>query len=160
MELRNRETGELVTDSQLRSLHPNTSFPEVITPEIIDNFGYDPVLEGPQPTLTPPYEIAVRDGVEQVNGQWFTKYVAGPIFADTEDETAAEQEAAYRFQLDSQQANAVRQQRNRLLAESDFTQLADAPVDSLGWSTYRQALRDIPNQEGFPWSITWPEQPN
>lgn len=53
----------------------------------------------------------------------------------------------------------VRKQRNKLLAESDWTQLVDSPVDHAAWFSYRQALRDIPAQSGFPWTIEWPEQP-
>jgi hypothetical protein len=57
-------------------------------------------------------------------------------------------------------ANAnIRAERNRLLADSDWTQLADAPVDKAAWSAYRQALRDITSQSGFPLSIEWPAVP-
>jgi len=56
-------------------------------------------------------------------------------------------------------ARMVRLDRNRRLSESDWTQLADAPVNREAWLAYRQALRDIPNQEGFPWEVTWPEEP-
>lgn len=164
MELRNRTTGALITDQQLRADNPHTSFPEVLTPDIIDSFGYDPVLEGPQPVLTPPYEVAVRDGVEQINGQWFTRYIVGPVFTDYTDSegvlhTAAEQEAAYRQRLDDEQAKRVRDDRNKRLADCDWTQLPDAPVDAAAWATYRQALRDVTSQEGFPWTVVWPEIP-
>jgi flavin-binding protein dodecin len=54
---------------------------------------------------------------------------------------------------------AVRRGRDSLLAASDWTQVADAPVDAAAWATYRQALRDIPQQDGFPENITWPETP-
>ena len=57
------------------------------------------------------------------------------------------------------EAAEVRAQRNSLLSASDWTQLADAPVDVQAWATYRQALRDMPDQEGFPWSVEWPEKP-
>jgi len=53
----------------------------------------------------------------------------------------------------------VRKERNVLLVQTDWTQLADAPVDVEAWATYRQALRDVPNQQGFPWSVEWPEKP-
>jgi hypothetical protein len=56
-------------------------------------------------------------------------------------------------------ADEVRTQRNKLLAESDWTQVADANVDQTAWATYRQSLRDVPAQEGFPDDVTWPEQP-
>lgn len=53
----------------------------------------------------------------------------------------------------------VRAQRDYLLKDSDWTQLPDAPVDQTAWATYRQALRDITDQAGFPETIDWPTQP-
>jgi hypothetical protein len=53
-------------------------------------------------------------------------------------------------------------QRNRLLAESDWTQLADVPLSAekkTEWAVYRQALRDVPQQTGFPQTIQWPASP-
>ena len=57
-------------------------------------------------------------------------------------------------------AENVRQQRNTLLSDSDWTQMPDAPVDKAAWAAYRQALRDIPNQAGFPQDVTWPDKPD
>jgi hypothetical protein len=54
---------------------------------------------------------------------------------------------------------SMRLRRDRLLAASDWTQASDAPVDQAAWATYRQALRDVPQQAGFPDNITWPEEP-
>lgn len=56
-------------------------------------------------------------------------------------------------------ADQVRAERDRLLAESDWTQVADAPVDQAAWATYRQALRDVPEQQGFPHDVIWPVKP-
>lgn len=53
----------------------------------------------------------------------------------------------------------VRLQRDALLAKSDWTQIGDAPVDKEAWQTYRQALRDISDQAGFPTDIVWPTKP-
>ena len=56
----------------------------------------------------------------------------------------------------------ARAQRDKLLAETDWTQTLDAPIDAAtreAYRTYRQALRDIPEQDGFPEAITWPELP-
>ncbi len=164
MELRNRTTGALITDQQLRSDNPNTSFPEVLTPEIIESFGYDPVLEGPQAIIVPPYQISVRDGVEEVNGQWFTKYIVGPVFTEYTDDkgvvhTVAEQYEAYCFAKDAEQAKQVRAERNHRLADCDWTQLPDSPVDHQPWQVYRQELRDVTNQAGFPWDFVWPTKP-
>lgn len=57
-------------------------------------------------------------------------------------------------------AAQVRAQRNRFLSDCDWTQLSDSPVDKTAWAAYRQALRDISGQTGFPWEIQWPHDPN
>ena len=57
-------------------------------------------------------------------------------------------------------ATQARGKRNSLLTASDWTQVADAPVDQTAWATYRQALRDITDQVGFPEVIDWPAKPN
>lgn len=62
-------------------------------------------------------------------------------------------------QIKDNEARLVRVERNRLIAECDWTQLADAPVDSLSWAIYRQALRDLPLQVGFPFDVTYPTKP-
>ena len=56
-------------------------------------------------------------------------------------------------------AAQARAQRNSLLAASDWTQIPDAPVNAQAWATYRQELRDIPQQAGFPANINWPTVP-
>jgi hypothetical protein len=94
-----------------------------------------------------------------VDGKWYTKHVLGPIFTDTAEATAAEQEAAYKAQKDAEQAKSVRDTRNQKLKDTDWTQVADAPVDKAAWATYRQSLRDITSQAGFPWTVNWPTQP-
>lgn len=55
--------------------------------------------------------------------------------------------------------NEVRSYRDMLLVSSDWTQVADAPVDQAAWAVYRQALRDITLQEGFPEDVSWPTKP-
>ena len=167
MELRNRATGAVITDSQFRAENPNTSFPQVLTPDIIEAFGYDPVLEGPQATTIPPYQYSQRDDVIEIDGQWYTHYIAGPVFQDYVDDqgithTAAEQYEAYCFAKDAEQGKVVRDERNRRLAECDWTQLEDSPLDAdakLAWQLYRETLRMVPQQSGFPWEINWPPKP-
>ena len=165
MEIRNRETGALTTISQFRADHPNTSFPKQITVDILDSFGFDPVLNGVQATTTPPYEMSVRDGVEEIDGQWFSRFVVGPTFTDTTDvegnvTSAADNEAAYRASVDAEASSKYRDQRNKLLADSDWTQLADSSADASAWATYRPALRDLPTTDGWPHNITWPTEPS
>jgi hypothetical protein len=107
MLIRLRDTGTVITDHEFRAANPNTSFPPVLSAELLDSFGADPVMEGPQAVPTNPYQYSMRDGVVQIEGQWFTRYMLGPVFADyTDDEgvlhTAAEQEAAYRAAKDAE----------------------------------------------------------
>lgn len=64
---------------------------------------------------------------------------------------------------DEDRAREVRVLRNTLLGQSDWTQLPDSPLpaDKRGaWATYRQALRTIPDQDGFPLSVQWPTPPS
>jgi len=56
-------------------------------------------------------------------------------------------------------SQSIRAQRNKLLKESDWTQVADALVDKAAWATYRQALRDITKQDGFPVNVEFPAEP-
>jgi hypothetical protein len=133
-----------------------------MTAEVCDMFDSDPVFEGPQATGGTVYQYSQRDGVEQQSdGKWYTKYILGPVFTDGET-TAAEQEAAYKAMKDAEFAKAARDARDRLLAECDwavikaFETSKAVPVDL---AAYRQELRDVPAQNGFPWVITWPVKP-
>ena len=146
MEIRIRETGQVMLEGEFRALHPNTSFPPQLTAELLDSMGADVVFEGAQAQPTR-YQVGFRDGVEQVNGKWYTKYSVADMDQETKDA------------LDAQQAALIRSQRTQKLAESDWTQVADAPVDKAAWAVYRQALRDVTTQTGFPWEVTWPAQP-
>lgn len=53
----------------------------------------------------------------------------------------------------------IRNKRNYLLDKSDWTQVDDSPVDKIAWATYRQQLRDITLQTGFPTDVVWPTAP-
>jgi hypothetical protein len=136
---------------------------DTTTPEVLEALGADVVFEGPQATGGTVYQYSMPNGVEQIDGKWYTKYVLGPVFTDTTVDgvttTAADNEAAYKAAKDAEQAKSVRQQRGEKLKDSDWTQVADAPVGQAAWATYRQALRDVTGQLGFPWTITWPTQP-
>ena len=80
-------------------------------------------------------------------------------FTDAEETVwAAEQEAWIAGEND-RQSSSVRADRNARLAATDWTQIADSTADKPAWAAYRQALRDVPAQVGFPQSVTWPEQP-
>ena len=144
MQIRIKETGEVVSEQGFRALNSNTSMPQQLTEATINELGGDVVFEGPQAQPTR-YQVGFSDGVEEIQGKWYTKYSV----ADMDAEGIAAK--------DAEQATAVRTDRNKRLADSDWTQLADAPVTGTAWATYRQALRDITAQAGFPWEITWPD---
>ena len=63
---------------------------------------------------------------------------------------------------DAEQAKSIRQSRDEKLKESDWRVIkaleGSQPLD-FAWATYRQALRDITIQNGFPWTIDWPTNP-
>ncbi len=160
MQIRLRATGAVMLEGEFRAYQQDNGGPswDRTTDEVLEALGADPVFEGPQASGGTVYQFSMPSGVEQIDGKWYTKHILGPVFTNTEDATAAEQEAAYKAQKDAEQAKSVRETRNQKLKDTDWTQVADAPVDKAAWAAYRQALRDITAQAGFPWSVTWPAE--
>lgn len=68
-------------------------------------------------------------------------------------------QAEYEAGAGARLALEVREERDTKLRGSDWSVLADAPTDKTAWQTYRQELRDVPSQAGFPNSINWPTEP-
>lgn len=90
------------------------------------------------------------------------QYISNGVVMEMTPEQEAEWNAvlaAGEAQKPQLKAQEVRAERTQLLKDSDWTQVADAPVDKAAWATYRQALRDVPSQAGFPWDVQWPTQP-
>tara|TARA_E500000318_G_scaffold81524_1_gene76796 strand:- start:277 stop:774 length:498 start_codon:yes stop_codon:yes gene_type:complete len=163
-EYRNRTTGEVLSQGQVRAANPNMSLPRVWDSNVCDALNVDPVLRSPAATTTA-YQTSVRDGVEQdANGNWVEKYVARDMFADTTEDgvttTKAEHEAAYQATLDANTATANRATRDVKLAETDFYALSDVTMSS-EMTTYRQALRDLPDHNNWPnlEEDDWPTKP-
>ena len=160
-------SGEVVSEQGFRALFPNTSMPQQLSEALINELGGSVVFEGPQATGGTVYQYSVYGGIEQIGDKWFTKYNLGPAFFDTEDEdgvvtTAAENEAAYKAVKDAEQSKSVRASRDSKLAESDWRVIKSAETATPlpeEWASYRQALRDISSQAGFPWTLVWPESP-
>lgn len=135
------------TPDNLRQDEPATSFPARIVPELLAEFGVISVAVDPEP-FTDHENDAVRDDPVQENGVWVQHWRLVPC--DTERST----------QKLSQQQAVIRAERDRLVAQTDWTQGKDIP-DSVSqlWAPYRQDLRDVPQQAGFPWTISWPLPP-
>ena len=64
----------------------------------------------------------------------------------------------YPAQLLARQSEQVREERDAKLAETDWMASSDLTMSS-EWASYRSSLRDVPSQEGFPNTITWPTKP-
>ena len=165
MQIRVRNTGAVMYEDEFRRLHTGLGLPMLLTEEVINEWGGDIVLEGPQATGGTVYQYSMRSGVTEIEGKWYTNYILGPVFTDRAAEgdqpaqTAAEQETAYRAMKDAEQAANVRRSRTEKLKDCDWTQIADSTADKAAWATYRTALRNLPAATGFPWTMTWPETP-
>ena len=80
-------------------------------------------------------------------------------FSDGDAPTAATLDAAWPAVRDARAWAQVRAERDRLLTDCDWTQVADAPVDAAAWADYRQQLRDLPQNYILPDDVEWPEEP-
>ena len=159
-----RETGEyLNSEFALREYRIGKGgVPKDITEDWLNSIGMDVVFEGPQATPADQYGFSYFSGLEQVEDKWFTKYSVGPVFADDEEGTAADKLAAYKAAKDAEQAKSVRSSRDAKLAECDWLvikALETGTTVATDWAEYRQGLRDVPSQQGFPWNVQWPAQP-
>lgn len=127
--------------ANLRKDNPNVSFPVDITDEIFAQFGIVKVVEPPRPTYNPETEIVQRKAIYFSGEHWTFDWEVLPV---------PEESLALK----------ARTKRNQLLMDCDWTQGKDIPDSvSQAWAVYRQALRDLPQQAGFPHSIDWPENP-
>ena len=132
----------------LRRDYPNTSFPAVPSSELLAEFGLVHVVVTGQPAHD--YTQNVTEGLPTYSAErnrWEQNWILSPASAE---------EIAQRT---DEKAADVRAERNAKLSACDWTQLSDAPVDQTAWAAYRQALRDVSDQAGFPWSVTWPQEP-
>lgn len=112
--------------------------------ELLSADGYLPVIVIEETTAEKPI-VKYRE----VNGQIEQYAESAPVPSVPEPTT-------------EQQEMQIRVQRNSLLSLSDWTQLADAPLtleQKQAWAEYRQALRDVPEQAGFPKNVIWPSTP-
>jgi hypothetical protein len=144
-----RPVGHPITELTFRRLFTDTSFPKFFTAGAVEPLGYGLYDYSNQPELGR-YEKAV-EGVpgRSDTGIWRQNW-----------QTVAMNEAE-KAEVDGQQSALVRNQRNHLLSESDWTQLSDTPVTATEWTTYRQALRDVTDHVSFPYltDADWPTKP-
>lgn len=134
--------------AQLHRDNPQVSFPQDIPIETLATFGVYPLAA----TAPPTFDAATQNMAEaepvQAGEQWVQVWRVSEASAEEIAERAAEQ------------AESVRAQRNALLIASDWTQVADSLVNRTTWAEYRQALRDVTTQAGFPYTVAWPTKPD
>jgi hypothetical protein len=131
----------------LRRDNPNTSFPKNISVQIMTSYGMVPVTQLAEPDHNPITHFVEYGPVPVREGdKWF--------LLPTVREFSAEQ-LADRY---ASAAASVRSTRSMLLAETDWTALSDVIIIP-EMATYRQALRDITSQPGFPHNVSWPVKP-
>jgi hypothetical protein len=123
----------------LKRDNPDISFPKAISAELLESYGVYPVVTGDMPTASLTDDLVFGSTPVKENNTW--KIQVTKTQKNTTDAEAA-----------------IRNQRNALLQETDWWALSDVTM-SAEMTTYRQALRDITNQEGFPYNVTWPSKP-
>lgn len=163
-EYRIRSTGEVKTQGQIRSMHSNVSLPKVWNDNVNETLGIDPVLIAPAPAPSTEFKMVVRNGVEQdANGNWVQAWTEREMFAEYTDDdgntvTVQAQKDAKTAADNAALASTERATRDELLKATDHYGLSDVTM-SADMATYRQALRDVPQQTDFPGTITWPTKP-
>lgn len=132
-----------VYEGDIKLRYPNTSFsiPFVPPDEFVE------VQETPLPSFDRNLEAIVEETPVFINGILSKQWSIEPLPEEVKNK------------ITNNKSLEIRRQRNNLLSSCDWTQLQDAPVDKEAWQEYRQKLRDITLQEGFPFSVEWPQQP-
>lgn len=132
---------------RLRQDESGTSFPDQIPEEYLESYNIFRVAIDDKPQTTHLEDAVLQDPVCE-NGQWVQHWQIVPLGAE------AAQEKMERL------ASDVRIKRDQLLQETDWTQFKDIPDStSIIWQSYRQLLRDVPQQPGFPHDVIWPVKP-
>jgi hypothetical protein len=135
------------TLEELRADNPHTSFPIQMSEEELAAWGVFEVEDQSPPEFNEQTESIEIGAPALVDGKWIR---AWSVVA------AAPEEVERRTIV---QAGLIRTERNRLLTATDYSQLPDFSGGSHNHeaiTAYRQALREVPQQSGFPWSVDWP----
>jgi hypothetical protein len=135
---------------ELRRDNPATSFPKKPSDAMLASWGVYPVFNVGSPAFNHATQNLSEGDPVLVGGQWQQTWVVTD--ATSEEVT----------QRATQHADDMRNKRNQLLSNSDWTQVADAPVNAAAWAAYRQALRDITAHANFPYLLDtdWPAKPD
>ena len=159
-EYRYRSTGEVKTQGQIRSDHPNTSLPKVWTEATCDGLGIDPVLASPQPEPSGDYKVVVRDGVEQDdNSNWVYAWTERDMFTEYEEEVTDEEGVTttsvvtVQAQKDAYEANKLAKKREGMVVTMRQARLALSQAGKLTMVNEAIAVMDEPDKTAV--SIEW-----
>jgi hypothetical protein len=133
---------EFYSIDQLRRDNPNTSFPDTINPETLEEFDVYYFKSVPAPQIDNKTHEYTKT-VNLVDGEWTEVWVITELPLD-------------------QATSNIRNHRDSLLEKCDWITAKSYELGEpvpIEWVTYRQELRDITAQEGFPYSVIWPENP-
>ena len=132
---------------QFRADNPTISFSAEISNDTLAEYGVYPVSVDPIPTHDSTTQRVEKSTTPvSRDGKWV---ITKSVVQLTADQIASHEITA---------ATKVRATRNDLLQKPDWGALSDVTM-SAEMSAYRQALRDLPAQEGFPYTVTWPTKP-
>ena len=165
-EYRNRTTGEVKSQGEVRNANPNISLPKVWNSSACDALNVDPVLEAPKPTEgIGQYQQVIRNGVvKDSKNNWVYAWTIVDMYADTTEDgvttTKTEHETAYQKYLDDNAASLNRDIRNNLIEKTDWWASSDLTM-SAEQTAYRKALRDLPTHSNWPnlEGSDWPTKP-
>ena len=163
MNYRNKTSGAVSTQGEIRRANSNTSFPRVWDADVCTHLNIDPVLAAPQPDCTALQQVNSVAPVQDSLNNWVEGWEVVDKFSDTTDDdgvttSKADNEAAFTASETAKVAAAARVTRDGLLAATDFYALSDVVMTS-EMTTYRSDLRAVPAQSEFPTTITWPTAP-
>lgn len=125
----------------------NYCYVRSLTPEQVAHFGVHKKQIVTPPYFDPATQVREEGPAVLIDGVWTQNYIVSDLDADA---SAAKAEAQWA---------TIRAERNKRLANCDWTQLPDASADAAAWAEYRQALRDITSQAN-PFNIIWPVEPS
>ena len=130
---------ETYSIGQLRRDNPNTSFPKSPSDALLADWSVYPYTVQDQQTVDYMTQTLTQTALAQVNGAWTQGWEVSNLPAEDAGRN-------------------IRNQRDGLLSQTDWMALSDVHM-SPEWAVYREALREMPEQAGYPYSVIWPTKP-
>lgn len=130
---------EIYSIEQLRRDNPNTSFPTVLSDALLAQWDVYPYTVQDQPSVDYMTQTVTPTSLAQVNGAWTQGWEVSNLSVEDAGRN-------------------IRSHRAMLISQTDWMALSDVTM-SPEWAAYRQALRDITEQAGFPFAMVWPPKP-